>query len=488
MPVFKDYTPDEYSILEMIRNRFQSVFETYGYQNISLPIIESSDLFLQKLGDRFKSQIYTFKDHQGMELALRPEITSSVIRYYLSQSENNLMSSKYSYSGKVFRNLQDRNDYHEFTHIGTEWIGIESILSDAESIRMACRCLEEIGISDYRLTLGNLGIITHLVNHLDVDLAFKNFFLENLRRKDKDPDFFIKTMNDILNYSAIKDEYKDIFNILKKLSVEEEKTLLTKLLHMIHPHFSEDLDEAEDVVEGILTKIKRQNQYESIQKIIDFSFKLQNICEAPSQAISKAKSLLKDYHIKDSHINNLELICESLISMGIQEKNIIIDFSLGRNLQYYTGTVFEIDIPSSSKTFCGGGRYDDLIKKVDNEQSISAFGFAFHLDKLLEICLNKSNCNIPIKSIDIYCFIEGDVIPSALLILFENLRRNKKIVYTEFSQHLFSEMKDHIINRKPNVVVIYNKNMKENQLLIFYPGDGSLENISIEDFKDKWIL
>ncbi len=64
--------------------------------------------------------------------------------------------------------------------------------------------------------------------------------------------------------------------------------------------------------------------------------------------------------------------------------DLIVDLSLGRGLQYYTGLVFEVygDVGGSIMQLCGGGRYDDLVRSLGGKESVPAAGFSFGLERV----------------------------------------------------------------------------------------------------------
>ncbi|MDH5681920.1 MAG: ATP phosphoribosyltransferase regulatory subunit, partial [Spirochaetota bacterium] len=331
----KDFTANTHGLAWMkhVETIFQSVFDSYGFMRITLPLVESSDLFLKKLGDKIKSEIFTFKNSKNHELALRPEMTSPVIKYFLDNHQNDTLPIRLSYKGKVFRKQSSRPaPGEEFTHIGAEILGVNSLLDDVESITAAWTSIEKLNLTNCVLTLNNLGIIINLVRGLDVDEIFKNHFLENLRTHEAGSSSYQALLEEYATDNT-PSEYRELSAILNKLSSDEEKLLLTKLLNMIHPHFSEDQDEADDVVQGVLAKIKRQNQHDSIHRILELCEKLQQVQGSPDKAIQEARSILSSYEISLDKLNDLEFTCQSLISYGIPEDKLRVDFGLGRDIK-----------------------------------------------------------------------------------------------------------------------------------------------------------
>jgi len=86
---------------------------------------------------------------------------------------------------------------------------------------------------------------------------------------------------------------------------------------------------------------------------------------------------------------NLSKIIETLPDFGVQRETIRFSPTLARGLEYYTGTIFEIEINDyRSGSICGGGRYDKLIGQFTGTD-VPAVGFAFGFDRMLEAMEEK---------------------------------------------------------------------------------------------------
>jgi histidyl-tRNA synthetase len=82
--------------------------------------------------------------------------------------------------------------------------------------------------------------------------------------------------------------------------------------------------------------------------------------------------------------DELECICSSLDALSIPEENVVLDPSIARGLDYYTGPVFEamlLDAPEFGSVF-GGGRYDGLVERFLGKK-IPAVGASIGVDRLL---------------------------------------------------------------------------------------------------------
>ena len=93
------------------------------------------------------------------------------------------------------------------------------------------------------------------------------------------------------------------------------------------------------------------------------------------------KSFLKKYNINKSVIKN-ELPIKSLSKSGYK---IIFSTNFGRDIEYYTGMVFEISTLKNKQEIARGGRYDNLLKNLGSKKNISAVGAAINLKNLSRV-------------------------------------------------------------------------------------------------------
>ena len=119
-----------------VKNIFINKFSDYGYKYIQTPLLEYKELFDKSIGESSEivtKQMYELKDKGGRDLVLRPEGTSSVVRYHAEFNKDN--TSKYSYFGSMFRyENPQKNRYREFNQAGAEIVGLIDIYSDFQII------------------------------------------------------------------------------------------------------------------------------------------------------------------------------------------------------------------------------------------------------------------------------------------------------------------------------------------------------------------
>jgi histidyl-tRNA synthetase len=158
----RDILPPESRLWNAVEAAAHRVFGGFGYEEIRLPVMEPTDLFVRSVGedtDIVSKEMYTFADRKGRSLTLRPEGTASVARAYI---ENGLGQRPHpirlSYFGPMFRyEKMQRGRYRQFSQIGIELLGAATPEADVEVILALHSFLADLGFSDLVIAVNNLG-------------------------------------------------------------------------------------------------------------------------------------------------------------------------------------------------------------------------------------------------------------------------------------------------------------------------------------------
>jgi histidyl-tRNA synthetase len=160
----RDFSPEEMEKRRYVEDVIRNVSESFGFKEISTPTFETSELFIMRSGPEVVDQMYVFKDKGDRELALRPELTASVMRFFVEKLKNYPKPLKIYYLGPCFRyERPQKGRYREFFQYGAELIGGGSLASDVETIDLAISVVKGIGIKSFQLRLGNIGILRKLL-------------------------------------------------------------------------------------------------------------------------------------------------------------------------------------------------------------------------------------------------------------------------------------------------------------------------------------
>ncbi len=136
-------------------------FSRAGLQEIRTPIIEQTELFSRGIGentDVVGKEMYTFEDRGGRSCTLRPEGTASVARSIVQHGLLNNGPQRLWYRGPMFRYERPQaGRQRQFHQIGVEFVGLASVMSDAEVISIAWDFLKDVGLNDLTLEINSLG-------------------------------------------------------------------------------------------------------------------------------------------------------------------------------------------------------------------------------------------------------------------------------------------------------------------------------------------
>jgi histidyl-tRNA synthetase len=173
----RDILPPESRLWVAVEALAYRVFGGFGYEEIRLPLLESTELFVRSVGettDIVGKEMYSFPDRKGRSLTLRPEGTAGVARAFI---ENGLAQrpqpQRLLYLGPMFRyEKMQRGRYRQFAQIGIELLGAQTPAADIEIVVALHSFLEELGFDDLVIVLNNLG-----------DPEDRPAFIANLKRE-----------------------------------------------------------------------------------------------------------------------------------------------------------------------------------------------------------------------------------------------------------------------------------------------------------------
>jgi len=332
-----------------------------GFKYIDLPSVIEANHIVQRSGENFRKFIFSFVDQNGSELCLRPDLTiASCLRYL----ENNLKGKeKIFYSGQAYRKSQNKKDSIIRDQIGFEIIGSKDEKNDdKEIINTSLKSLQNIKYTSGTLTIGNIEIFNLLISKLDIPKRWKLRLSRHFWRE--------KYFNDLLKrLETNSDVDPTIVDIDKKRYFKMLKEDLTKVIA------GRSIDEILKRFDNKIRDPRGTRKGENVSKIIKEFLKI----KCP---INKAASELNKFFKK----NKINLIVDQkyfpISNNKISKLNVVFSASFGRQLEYYTGMVFKIDIISKSKNrnIVNGGRYDKLISDLGSKNQVAAVGAALNLN------------------------------------------------------------------------------------------------------------
>ncbi len=159
---FKDILPSSQLYWSFIYTKFVKLARAFGFSKIDLPILEETQLFTRSVGkqtDIVSKEMFSFQDSSGLNVALRPEATASIVRAYI---EHGMMSwpqpVKLFYFGPMFRRERPQaGRQRQFYQLGVEALGTDKPVLDAQIIALIYNLLVQLGLKNISVQINSLG-------------------------------------------------------------------------------------------------------------------------------------------------------------------------------------------------------------------------------------------------------------------------------------------------------------------------------------------
>lgn len=318
---FRDSLPSMEIPKKQLIARLEKVFESFGFVPIDTPALEYTEVLLGKGGGETEKQIYRFQDHGGRDVALRFDLTVPFARFMAAHRAELPLPFKRYHINKVWRGENtQRGRYREFTQCDFDTVGVDCPEADWEILQVMATSLEALEIGEFTIRLSHRGIFNRFLTRHGV----QDRSVEILRTVDK----------------------------LAKIGREEVSRLLTEILAQA--------PSPQLIATAILDFITAQGDY------------LEVLTAMETAAGGEAEDTLR-----------LKALWKFIQAAGWQHR-FVLDPSITRGLDYYTGVVYETfltDLPAIGSV-CSGGRYNDLASLYTKER-LPGVGSSVGLDRLL---------------------------------------------------------------------------------------------------------
>ena len=423
-----------------VQQRLSRLFSVFGYQILELPILGPAELFLRKSGGELASQMYSFTDSGGNQVTLRPEFTAPIMRHYLDCARQASLPVRWQYAGPVFRysgaGLSAAQGGGQFTQIGAELIGSDTVLADAELLGMAARVPAALGLEEWRLRIGDLAVVHSLLDVAGLSERSRSFIVSQIPSLAQGASGLEAALERAqqLHLVGAGPEGDDLSLAISGLDDDQARQVLQGFLgwktgnaqggayreigslpaaplaagadvlgSTADAKSGEDRENWGDfgrrdpsqIVERLLRKIRGSDDRVNLRRGMELVAELVAVKGPPAVALKMAEGILQNAGANMAALKRLaelmELLQGSDRSPGdsgaswVAPDNLELDFGLARGLAYYNGIIFEVRHSSFSGPLGGGGRYDDLARALGSKETVPALGFAFNLEALLLI-------------------------------------------------------------------------------------------------------
>tara|TARA_Y100000768_G_scaffold66992_1_gene46698 strand:- start:399 stop:1436 length:1038 start_codon:yes stop_codon:yes gene_type:complete len=332
-------------------------FKSNGFVLSEPDVLLDSEYIIQRSGENFRRSMLTFENEDGKVMCLRPDLTvASCIKYLEKKSK-----SKIYYSGQAYRRNNKKKSELVNDQLGIEILGSKNqSQDDYKVIKTILNSAEKIKSKKIEIKVGDISLFNRLINSLDMPERWKlrlirhfwrpKYFEELLKRLEKNSDI------DSVTFDADKKRFDE----MKKM--DQEKVIAGRSISEILKRFDKKIKDPRSFNEG-----------KQIVKIIRSFLKIN--CK-----LSKLDETLLNFAKKNNLKENIFKEFKSI--QNLKKFNIKVNFitNFGRDIEYYTGIVFEIF--SGKKEIARGGRYDDLLKSLGAKKNIPAVGAAINLNNI----------------------------------------------------------------------------------------------------------
>jgi len=313
LPGFREFYPEDFSRRQNIFRVWRQTAGAFGFQEYDAPVLEPLELYTTKSGEEIEGQLFSFTDKGGRDVSLRPEMTPTVCRMVGARAGALKRPIKWFSIAEFYRyERAQKGRLRAFNQFNADIFGEAGPEAEIELIALLIQCLCGFGLTHEDF----------YVRLSDRDLWF--FYLEALGFNDAQARGILGAID---RYEKMGDDaFKGYAETHGELAPERKDKVLAFL------------------------RIKSLSELEAV--LTPFGSE-------------KLTARLADWR----------KVLDGIAAMGLAPF-ITVDLGVVRGLAYYTGFVFEaFDRKGDLRALAGGGRYNDLVKKL-GYADLPAVGFA----------------------------------------------------------------------------------------------------------------
>lgn len=360
-------------------DQLETLLQQNGFVLLDTPIIQPADLFLTRAGDQIADHLFTF-ERSGEQLALRPEFTSSAIKQYLDEFPVANAIKRWLFSGVVFEDYAQAGEYQKYS-IGLELLGAATPESEAEIIGLAAQAMRFLGVTDWFIEIGHVGLTRHLLSRFGIEGRVQQILLN----RASDSSETNAQLQLLLDKLTIHDA--DLSRLDTADQEDSRKHLQIFQMMFANQEMSSVAGgrSRQEILQRFAKKQQRTLERDKFQDVIDFLNKWSQFREIALGAFEKlAKFVDAADDVGQGNLKQWQEMIRELEQKGVPLEKLIVRPALARNWDYYTGVVFEI-CSESGKRLVGGGRYDDFARLIGANRDVPAVGLAFYIDELMPL-------------------------------------------------------------------------------------------------------
>jgi ATP phosphoribosyltransferase regulatory subunit len=301
-------------------------------------------------------------------LALRPELTIPICRHAVLSGAP--LPARICHHGLVFRHQPGEPQRPtQFFQADAELLGLpDQAAGDTEILSLAVEALRVCGLKDFSLRVGDLALFSALVDCLQLPPQWRS----RLKRHFWRPGY----VESLLYWLGHGDGRSKLPGTRAELEALLDARADAPLAGRTR----------EEIVSRALDRAAEAARLHLDSKIADAVAALLDISGPAQEALAKVRGLLKTIAVDlDRQIGAMEARLATLNSMDVDLSRVEFTAHFGRNMEYYTGFVFELWARDKEGPVqvAGGGRYDTMMEMLGARKPVSAIGCAIRTERVL---------------------------------------------------------------------------------------------------------
>jgi ATP phosphoribosyltransferase regulatory subunit len=377
----------QFEALQVKAQQILSLFAGAGYEHVAPTYIQPADIFLNCIGEELRNRTYVFTDPDGQELCLRPDLTIPATRIYLERNPQGGVAARYCYNGPAFRYQPERGDAlrpREFRQTGIENFGAtDREAAEVEVLALILEAVRLSGLSGFQIRCGDLGLFCDLLKALPIPQRWHDRLIHHFWR----PSAFSATLHKLASPPAAVTDPK-VAELAASLNPDDRLTAESQVADFLDKENlaifgARNLGE---ITERLLSAATDMREAPLSQDLVTLVERYLGISGPPDEALAAIETLVEEAGLS---LGEPIAACRRRQSLmaetDIDYSTLIFDADFGRKLEYYSGFVFQLELPGRGIPghIAGGGRYDGLLSAIGALKDTPAVGSAIHTERLL---------------------------------------------------------------------------------------------------------
>jgi len=379
MPALPTYSAAQIAAIDDCAAAMLGVFARGHCARAEPSVLQPADVFLERSGEEIRRRTFILADGMGGEWCLRPDLTIPICRMHLERGA--ATPARYCYHGLAFRHQPAEPDRPtQFHQAGAELLGIEdAAAADAEILSLTIEALRAAGLAGFEVKIGDLGLFSALVDALDIPAPWR----ARLKRHFWRTGYFEALLARLSQASA--SGAQRLLAHLGSLPESDARPAFEGLMDMLGDAPARGRTR-EEIVDRLIEQAADAASLRLDPKIADVLAKFLAISGPADAALSEIRTRTKAAGVSlGPQLDAMERRLKTLTALGIDPQRIRFAARFGRNLEYYTGFVFELWArdPEGPVQIAGGGRYDTLLEMLGSPNPVAAIGCAIRTERVL---------------------------------------------------------------------------------------------------------